>query len=275
MRRNGKIARLPATVRAELNLRMEKGDEGPGLLDWLNGLPEVQESLKDGFEGASITKQNLSEWRQGGFREWELRQEWISQASELEDSADEMGEAVDTASLPGALAGLLAARYAALLNAWDGEPDPKFEEKLRLLRVLNRDVALLQRTLHRADKRERELEQEAEEREQREFEERKKRTLGRLWSVPEGAALAETLGNGERGRKLAEMIMAVENDLPLPEAKEEGTRKKEEKGRHRGQARRGGPRQSDPVQPSPTSDSEHAEADLAASGQAEGLANGD
>jgi hypothetical protein len=54
---------------------MEKGEEGDSLLEWLNGLPEVQKMPKASFDGAVMTKQNLSEWRQGGFREWELRQE--------------------------------------------------------------------------------------------------------------------------------------------------------------------------------------------------------
>jgi len=231
MTRNGKIARVPGTIRAELNLRMEKGEEGETLLAWLNGLPAVQETLKASFDGAPISKQNLSEWRQGGFREWQLRQEWLGQARDLAESAVEMEEEVDLASLPGALAGLLAVRYAALLNGWDGEPDPKFEEKLRLLRGLNRDLALLQRTLQRASEQEREIEQESEERERREFEEGKKRTLALLWSVPETEALAGVLGGGEQGRKLAEMTTAVENDLPLPKAKEEGKRMKEEGGR--------------------------------------------
>jgi hypothetical protein len=230
MKRNGKIAELPGAILAELNLRMENGEEGATLLAWLNGLPKVQASLKASFEGAPVSKQNLSEWRQGGFREWQVRQELIGQAWELADSASEMEEAVDTASLPNALAGMLAARYAALLNGWDGEPDPKFEEKLRLLRGLNRDIALLQKTMERASQREREIVQESEEQERREFAEQKKKILDILWSVPRSAALAGVLGGGEQGKKLAEMITAVENDLPISNAKEEGNRKKEEGG---------------------------------------------
>jgi hypothetical protein len=77
MSRNGKIARLPGTIRDELNQRLENGEEAPPLLAWLNGLPEVQRSLKDHFDGAPVSKQNLSEWRQGGFREWQIREELI------------------------------------------------------------------------------------------------------------------------------------------------------------------------------------------------------
>jgi hypothetical protein len=254
MTRNGKIARVPGTIRAQLNSRMDKGEEGESLLAWLNGLPVVQEILKDSFEGTPISKQNLSEWRQGGFREWQVRQEWIGQARELSESAGEMEEAVDASLLACDLAAVLAGRYAALLNNWDGEPDPKFEEKLRLLRGLNRDIALLQRTLQRASEQQKELEQESEDRERREFEESKKRTLDLLWSVPKTEALARVIGGGKLGRKLAELIMAVKHDLPLPTAKEEGRRGKASgqiKGArwHQGKDSQG---QSNPVKPGQT-----------------------
>src|ERR1700678_1224944 len=146
MTRNGKIAHLSGTIRDELNQRLENGEEGATLLPWLNVLPEVQERLKDHFDGAPVSKQNLSEWRQGGFREWQIRQDLIEQASRLAESADDMDYCVEIPLLAGKLAAVLAARYAALLNSWDGEPDPKFEEKVRLLRGLNRDLALLQKT---------------------------------------------------------------------------------------------------------------------------------
>jgi len=230
MRRNGKIARMPVTVRDELNLRMENGQEGAKLLAWLNGLPAVRETLKASFEGARISKQNLSEWRQGGFREWQLRREWIGQAGELEASANEMRDVVDTAALPGALAGMLAARYAALLNSWDGEPDRKFEEKLRLLRGLNRDIALLQRTLQLACEQEKKSERETEESERREQEERKQRRLNMLWSVTQRGSLVRAFGGGQQGERMADIIEAVENDRPIPrEEKAEDKRQEEDK----------------------------------------------
>ncbi|HEV7927008.1 MAG TPA: hypothetical protein VGR14_16750, partial [Verrucomicrobiae bacterium] len=170
MTRNGKIARLPGNVRAELNQRLENGEEGPKLLTWLNGLSEVKKALKASYEGAPITKQNLSEWRLGGFREWQIRRELIEQARQLSEGRDEMEAAVDTSLLAGALAGALAARYAVLLNSWDGEPDQKFEDKLRLLRGLNRDVALLQKTMHLANQQEKAAVQESEDRDNRETE---------------------------------------------------------------------------------------------------------
>jgi len=73
MSRNGKIATLPRAVREQINVRLDDGEEADPLLDWLNQLPEVQKLMKENFAGVPISKQNLSEWRQGGFREFRSR----------------------------------------------------------------------------------------------------------------------------------------------------------------------------------------------------------
>ena len=53
-----------------------------GSLQALGGMSsEVQESLKAKFDGVPVSKQNLSEWRQGGFREWQIRRELIGHSS--------------------------------------------------------------------------------------------------------------------------------------------------------------------------------------------------
>jgi hypothetical protein len=256
MTRNGKIAHLPGLVRDELNQRLENGEEGATLLPWLNALPEVQESLKENFDAVPISKQNLSEWRQGGFREWQVRDELIVQARQLSDSAEEMEEYVDSPLLAGQLAVVLAARYAALLNSWDGEPDPKFEEKLRLLRGLNRDIALLQKTTQQASQQKRAFEQALEDNEKRIIEEVKKETVAPIWAMLERDALEGIFGGGERGRKLAEIVTRVKYDLPPPKDWEEGKWKKEKSGSHQAKSSPRGQTQSKPVQPSQTKSTE-------------------
>ena len=80
MIRRGKIARLPGTVREELNQRLQRADSGPLLVEWLNSLPETQKVVTEEFGGNAITEQNLSDWRQGGYRDWERQQEsreWV------------------------------------------------------------------------------------------------------------------------------------------------------------------------------------------------------
>jgi len=67
--RNGKIARLPRPVREQLNDRLERCESSARLLPWLNALPETRELVRKEFAGVPINKQNLSQWRRGGFQE--------------------------------------------------------------------------------------------------------------------------------------------------------------------------------------------------------------
>lgn len=80
--RNGKIAKLPAHIREELNSRIQNGETGTHLVDWLNGLPEVQAVLAEHFEGKKIIPQNMYEWRIGGYAEWLLRKKLSTKVPE-------------------------------------------------------------------------------------------------------------------------------------------------------------------------------------------------
>jgi hypothetical protein len=73
--RTGKIARLPRAVRNELNQRLLDGEPGTGLVRWLNELPEAKAALQRDFGGRPINEQNLSDWKQGGFRDWVAKTE--------------------------------------------------------------------------------------------------------------------------------------------------------------------------------------------------------
>jgi hypothetical protein len=127
--RTGKIARLPREIRDQLNQRLLNGQPGQRLLAWLNALPEVQRILAADFDGSPINAPNLSHWKAGGYEEdWLTRRETLEQARELAAATD--GKLTDH------LATVLAARYAAALAEWNGEPDEKFERKLRILRSM-------------------------------------------------------------------------------------------------------------------------------------------
>src|ERR1041384_5521545 len=83
MARNGKIARLPRDIREEVNRRLQDGEPGGPLLAWLNALPTVSAVMAREFGGCAISKQNLCEWRGGGFAEWQARQGTLAQAPAL------------------------------------------------------------------------------------------------------------------------------------------------------------------------------------------------
>jgi hypothetical protein len=144
MARNGKI---PREIRDELNRRMQNGGQGGPLLAWLNGLPQVTNILARDFGGVAISKQNLCEWRAGGFAEWQARQEALHQARELAADAGEITAATD-GKLTDHLATVLAVRYAAALAGWDGELSDEFRKKLRALRGLCQDIVELRRGDH-------------------------------------------------------------------------------------------------------------------------------
>jgi hypothetical protein len=114
MTRNGKIARLPRTVRDELNRRLEDGEPGVRLVAWLNAQRQVQTVLQARFAGRPVSQQNLTEWKQGGYPEWQKHQEAVELARELSANADELVGAVG-APLTDKLSPLLAARYMAII----------------------------------------------------------------------------------------------------------------------------------------------------------------
>jgi len=147
MARNGKIARLPREIRDALNRRMRNGEQGGPLLAWLNTLPAVAAVLAQEFGGNPVSKQNLSEWRAGGFAEWQARQETLDQARELAADAGEIAAATD-GRLTDHLATVLAVRYASALAGWNGEVTEEFRRKLRALRGLCQDIVELRRGDH-------------------------------------------------------------------------------------------------------------------------------
>ena len=71
----GKIGRLPAHLREQLNQRLADGETGETLLEWLNALPTVQAMLHRQFDGHPIRQQNLSNWHLGGYQHWLQQQE--------------------------------------------------------------------------------------------------------------------------------------------------------------------------------------------------------
>jgi hypothetical protein len=144
MQRKGKIARLPTALRIELNQRLAANEDGAALLEWLNASPDVQAVLARDFAGEPITKQNLYEWRQGGFVESQTRQELLEQAASLTADAAE-ADAPASGNLIGNLVALLAVRYANLLARWDRGDNEALRVQLRVLHTFTRDLAALHR----------------------------------------------------------------------------------------------------------------------------------
>ena len=151
MTRNGKIARLPHVVRELLNERIRDGENGAAILEWLNGLPEVQGIVAEQFGGVPITKQNLSEWRAGGHREWLREEDARNMVQKLMDRVDGVIATTDEADLGDCLSVSLSLELVRTTEALLTEKT-KPKERWRLLREILPHLAVLRRADHRAER---------------------------------------------------------------------------------------------------------------------------
>jgi hypothetical protein len=207
--RNGKIARLPRSVRNQLNERLERSEPGPRLLAWLNALKEVKKVVQNDFAGVPISKQNLSEWRQGGFEEWLARRDLCEDARDVTQLAEEMDDEDSQMVLADDVAQVLAARFGSLIANWNGEVDGKFEAKSRVLNRLCRSVVQLQRGMHRSRQEAFDMTRKLEEKEKADEEVLKKRLVKPCYDLLRLPLMAKLFGGGTAGQKIAEYVQAV------------------------------------------------------------------
>ncbi len=226
--RNGKIARLPKPIRDQLARRIDNGEQGKDLVEWLNGLPAVQEVLDEQFAARPINEQNLSEWKQGGYPEWLRQEETRSLVSKLTEQSDDLDDAADGQEISDCLAGFLAAELARLATTFlEKETDP--EKRWKRLCELHRELSRLRRDDHRAVrtliKRQnwiRKTDREDEEAHKRAESELIERHCAPLLAQAELAAMAEAFGGGELGKDIAAYILRAPKEparrFPRPKA---------------------------------------------------------
>ena len=146
MTRRGKIARLPLPIREQINQRLENGEEGKKIAEWLNTLPEVNAIMAAEFDGQPINEPNLSHWKLGGYREWEEQQAALETMLQFQSEAVQLSQAGGPQVIE-QLALCLTARLAiALRPSFAGSDDPA--ERLEQLRRLRRDVVALRKGDH-------------------------------------------------------------------------------------------------------------------------------
>jgi len=145
MTRTGKIARLPQTIRDQLNRRLDDGEPAASLIDWLNSLPKVQAVLRQEFSGRPINAVNLCQWKNGGYRDWLVRQDALNFVASLQDK-QALGDKSLTRPCIDHLMRWLALQYAAATQALlsnDADPLAHWARLRELCTDLSR--------LHRAD----------------------------------------------------------------------------------------------------------------------------
>jgi hypothetical protein len=150
MTRVGKIARLPREIREQLNRRLDDGRPGVELVAWLNSMRDVRAVLKEEFGGNPISEQNLSEWKPGGFVEWQKQRELVQRARELAESAMELDQTCG-GSLVDRVLTLLAVRYAELLGKLSSADGGRGED-WKMLREVCSDLTDLRKGDHSAER---------------------------------------------------------------------------------------------------------------------------
>ena len=148
MTRHGKIARLPHMIREQINRRLQDSDEGREILEWLNALPEVKTVMDTEFDGQPVSKMNLSNWRLGGYRDWEAQQEALAAVRQSGANAAEINQEAG-GQLADQLAICVTARIAVALQKPPSTADDPAAELLRL-RQLCADLVALRKGDHNA-----------------------------------------------------------------------------------------------------------------------------
>ena len=201
-------------------------------MKWLNGERRVQEILKDQFDGRVITEQNISDWKQTGHPDWVRREEARLLAQRLTEQSDDLDATTNGHPISDRFASVLAAELARLaMTLLEKETDP--EKSWHRLCSVHRELSQLRRDDHRAvrtkierDRRDQEVETEAQKEHIRAIQADKSRMIGMCFAPMHNRTMAEAFGGGEYGEKMAEMLHRIKFDLPLDDMLRETASKK-------------------------------------------------
>lgn len=86
-RRNGKVARLPKTLRDRINKMID------------DGIPYAQIIEQLGEDGSGLSISNISRWKEGGYKDWLQEQTWLWEARGRRESASELSSEYDATQL--------------------------------------------------------------------------------------------------------------------------------------------------------------------------------
>ena len=107
-KRRSKIARLPKSIRHELNLMLDEGATYTAIIEWL---------ASKGHPG--FNENNLFHWKEGGYQDWLQEQERKEQARALRDWSAALAAKDNPTILANALSNFTAAKLQCLLCTLD------------------------------------------------------------------------------------------------------------------------------------------------------------
>jgi hypothetical protein len=107
-RRIGKIARLPAAIREEVNLFLYDGWEYPRIIDWL---------VQQGHSG--VSPMNITNWKDGGYIDWLQHRQRLDELELKLEYATELAEKADPAKFQQAVINLTCIQFYEMLNRFE------------------------------------------------------------------------------------------------------------------------------------------------------------
>ena len=148
MTRTGKIALLPPSIREQVNRDLHAARPSRDIADWLNALPEVRSIMEAEFNAQPVSERNISNWRQGGYREWLVLQDTIAAVRRSETNGEEISQA-GSGQLADQVTLCLIARIAVALQQPASSAGDPAAQLLRLRRLCA-DLVALRRSDHYA-----------------------------------------------------------------------------------------------------------------------------
>ncbi len=218
MTRNGKIARLPQKVQEELNRRLDDHEPGKRLVVWLNSLLEVQAVIIAEFGGRPIREQNLSEWKKGGYGDWERRQERRELFRQLQSEAGDLGAVMDDETFNRQLSVVLKADVALAAREVVAQ-STNLRERVECLGMLTGKFAQLRREESNAARSGVIRERWAKELEKEKRRERAVTTLFPMQALLLQRLFIDGLGRGDRLAQTSTLELAtdlMDADKPHP-----------------------------------------------------------
>ena len=230
MSRTGKIARLPLDLREALNHRLEDAEPASEILEWLNAQTKTKKTLAAGFEGRPITEQNLSEWRQGGFRDWLRRRETRERINRFLAVPDDLNDIAAEQDIPDRLSAILAMELASevqQLLAETADPETRFKvicQAARSLQILRRtDQVSLRVDRERAEWLEKQRNAEAalqKADDKARIRKAATQAVSPIWDSAYRTQLVKTFGGGPGAVEIAEYMINIartaRGEDPLP-----------------------------------------------------------
>ncbi|MBW8865686.1 MAG: hypothetical protein JF609_12355 [Verrucomicrobia bacterium] len=146
---------MPEVIREQVNQRLANHESSTPLLAWLNARPEVREVMAQEFGGRPVDRNNMSEWRRGGFKAWQEQQAAEKLMVRLSADGHEFSE-MDAGAVLGTMTTFAAAQYLVAMKNPQGPEGQGGQggeaSSFKRLREFCGDLATLRRGEQMADR---------------------------------------------------------------------------------------------------------------------------